>query len=116
MSNGDAIWSTIETDRCDDDLNWSCGPGITAAITATPQVVFAGALDGVLKAYDAKTGKELWSYDTNTTFESVNGVAAHGGTIDSDGPVIVDNQLFTTSGYAKFNEKAGNVLLAFEVQ
>jgi len=79
-------------------------------------VIYAGALDGMLKAYDAKSGKELWAYNTNTTFESVNGATAYGGSIDSDGPVIVDNQLFTTSGYAKFNEKGGNVLLAFEVK
>ena len=48
-------------------------------------------------------------------FESVNGVTAFGGTIDSDGPVLMGNQLFITSGYAKFNEKGGNVLLAFEL-
>ena len=115
LSDGSPIWSTIEKDRCE-EVDWSCGPGITAAITATPEVIFAGALDGMFKAYDAKSGKELWAYDTNRTFDSVNGVTAYGGTIDSDGAVLVDNQLFTTSGYAKFNEKGGNVLLAFEVE
>jgi len=114
ISDGSSIWSTIEKDRCE-EVPWSCGPGITAAITATPEVIYSGALDGMLKAYDAKSGKELWAYDTNKTFKSVNGASAYGGSIDSDGPVIVDNQMFTTSGYAKFNEKGGNVLLAFEL-
>ena len=114
ISDGSARWSTIEKDRCK-EVPWSCGPGITAAITATPEVIYAGALDGMMKAYSAESGKELWAYDTNKTFESVNGATAYGGTIDSDGPVVVDNQLFTTSGYAKFNEKGGNVLLAFEL-
>lgn len=114
-SNGEAIWSTIEKDRCG-DVNWSCGPGISGAITATTELVFAGALDGMFRAYDSKSGRELWSFNTNQDFESVNGVTAYGGTIDSDGAVLVDNQLFITSGYAKFNEKAGNVLLAFEVE
>lgn len=115
VSDGAPIWSTLEKDRCG-EVNWSCGPGLSGAITATPSLVFAGALDGMLKAYDSQTGQELWAYNTDRTFESVNGVPAQGGTLDSDGPVLVDNQLFVTSGYAKFNEKAGNVLLAFEVQ
>lgn len=112
---GEERWATIEKNRCGDE-KWSCGPGITGPITANSSLVFAGALDGVLKAYDAKTGKELWAYDTQRDFEAVNGVPAYGGSIDSDGPILVDKQLFINSGYAKFNEKAGNVLLAFEVQ
>jgi polyvinyl alcohol dehydrogenase (cytochrome) len=78
-------------------------------------VLFAGALDGMLKAYDTKTGKELWSYDTDRDYDAVNGAKAFGGTIDSDGPVVVGHQLFITSGYAKFGEQPGNVLLAFEL-
>lgn len=112
---GKELWTTIEKDRCG-DVNWSCGPGLSGAITATPELIFGGALDGLFKAYEAKTGKELWGFDTNRSFEAVNKVNAYGGSIDSDGAVIVDNQLFITSGYAKFNEKAGNVLLAFELQ
>lgn len=115
VATGALLWSTLEVDRCG-TVDWSCGPGISAAITATPDLIFGGALDGVLKAYDAETGMERWSFDTQRTFESVNGAPAFGGTIDSDGPVLVENQLFITSGYAKFNEKAGNVLLAFEVR
>ncbi|RMG24876.1 MAG: hypothetical protein D6730_11865 [Bacteroidetes bacterium] len=58
----------------------------------------------------------MWAFDTKKDFEAVNGVRAFGGAIDSDGPVVVENQLFITSGYAKFKEKEGNVLLAFELQ
>ena len=115
IKDGKRIWSTIEENRCGESEAYECGPGISAAITATPEVLFAGALDGVLKAYDTKTGKELWAYDTNRDYNAVNGEKAHGGAIDSDGPVVVGNQLFITSGYAKFGEQPGNVLLAFEV-
>lgn len=115
IADGKRIWSTIEENRCEGSEAWECGPGISAAITATPEVLFAGALDGMLKAYDTKTGKELWAYDTARDYDAVNGVKAFGGTIDSDGPVIVGNQLFITSGYAKFGEQPGNVLLAFEL-
>lgn len=114
--DGKRIWSTIEGNRCEESEEWECGPGISAAITATPEVLFAGALDGMLKAYDTKTGKELWSYDTDRDYEAVNGAKAFGGTIDSDGPVVVGNQMFITSGYAKFGEQPGNVLLAFELE
>ena len=84
-------------------------------MTASSELVIAGALDGMLKAYEAKTGKELWAFDTQRTYDAVNGIEGYGGSIDSDGPVLVENQLFITSGYARFNEKSGNVLLAFEV-
>lgn len=114
--DGKRIWSTIEENRCDESSEWQCGPGISAAITATPEVLFAGALDGVLKAYDTQTGKALWAYDTDRDYEAVNGAKAFGGTIDSDGPVVTGRQLFITSGYAKFGEQPGNVLLAFELE
>lgn len=115
LDNGQPIWSTLEKDRCG-DVDWQCSPGISAAISLTPELVFAGALDGVLKAYATQDGKELWVYDTNQEFEATNGIKAFGGTIDSDGPVIDGNQLFINSGYAKFGEKAGNVLLAFKLE
>ena len=73
-------------------------------------------LDGFMKAYATDDGRELWAYDTKRDFESVNGVKAFGGAIDSDGPVVIDNQMFISSGYAKFREKEGNVLLAFAVK
>lgn len=116
IPSGEPIWSTIEQDRCgEEDQDWSCGPGISAAISATDDLVFTGTLDGWIKIYATDTGKERWAFDTDIDFESVNGVKAFGGTIDSDGPVIYDNQFFITSGYAKFRENAGNVLLAFEI-
>ena len=68
-----------------------------------------------MKAYATEDGRELWAYDTKRDYEAVNGVKAFGGAIDSDGPVVVGNQLFITSGYAKYSEKEGNVLLAFSV-
>ena len=93
-----------------------CGPGLSAAISLTPEVVFGGALDGVLKAYASDDGRELWAFDTKQDYEAVNGVKAFGGAIDSDGPVLVEDQLFITSGYAKFSEIEGNVLLSFSLK
>ena len=72
-------------------------------------------MDGWLKIYEAKTGKEVWAFNTHRDFESVNAVKAYGATVDSDGPVVYEDQFFITSGYAKYGGKAGNVLLAFEL-
>lgn len=116
VADGKRLWSTIEENRCPPLSIRGCGPGISAAITLIPEVVFGGTLDGFIKAYAAEDGQELWAYDTKKDFEAVNGVKAFGGAIDSDGPVVVENQLFVTSGYAKFGEKEGNVLLAFELK
>jgi len=115
ISDGKLLWSTIEEDRCPPLTLRGCGPGLSAAITLTPEVVFGGTLDGYMKAYATKGGKELWSYDTKRDYEAVNGVKAFGGAIDSDGPIIIGDLLFITSGYAKFAEKEGNVLLAFKL-
>ncbi|NRB48992.1 MAG: PQQ-binding-like beta-propeller repeat protein [Saprospiraceae bacterium] len=116
IPDGTPIWSTIEEDRCGEEpVEWACAPGISAAISATDELIFTGAMDGWLKIYEAKTGKEVWSFNTHRDFESVNGVKAYGATVDSDGPVIYQNQFFITSGYAKYGGKAGNVLLAFEL-
>lgn len=115
IDNGKVMWSTIEEDRCPPLTLRGCGPGLSAAITLIPEVVMAGTLDGYLKAYDSSNGKELWQYDAKREYESVNGAKAIGGAIDSDGPIVVENQMFINSGYAKFAEKEGNVLLAFSV-
>lgn len=116
VADGKRLWSTIEENRCPPLSIRGCGPGLSAAITLIPEVVFGGTLDGFLKAYAADDGRELWAFDTKKDFEAVNGVKAFGGAIDSDGPIVVEDQVFVTSGYAKFGEKEGNVLLAFELK
>jgi polyvinyl alcohol dehydrogenase (cytochrome) len=47
------------------------------------------------------------------SFDTVNGVPGHGGSIKVPGPTIVDGMLFIGSGYAGL--VPGNVLLAFGV-
>ncbi len=116
VADGKPLWATIEEDRCPALTLRGCGPGISAAITLTPGVVYGPALDGIMKAYATDDGRELWAFDARRDFEAVNGVKAFGGAFDSDGPVVVGNQLFVTSGYAKYAAKEGNVLLAFKVK
>jgi polyvinyl alcohol dehydrogenase (cytochrome) len=89
--------------------------GLSAAATSANDLVFAGGLDGRLKAYNVKTGAVLWSAKTAVPFQGVNGVEGHGGAIDVDGVVLADKMLFIQSGYSLFGQLPGNVLLAFEI-
>jgi polyvinyl alcohol dehydrogenase (cytochrome) len=93
------------------------GASLGAAPTAIPGVVFEGATNGTLYAVSAADGKQLWEFNTAREFETVNKVAAHGGSIASTGAVIVDGMVFVGSGYAiSSGALGGNVLLAFGIE
>ena len=88
----------------------------SAAPAAVPGVVFAGSNDGHIRAYSTTDGVVLWDYNTIQKYKTVNGIDGNGGSIDSPAPVMADGMLYVNSGYSQFGEKAGNVLLAFEVK
>ncbi|MEK7832491.1 MAG: PQQ-binding-like beta-propeller repeat protein [Acidobacteriota bacterium] len=58
----------------------------SAAATAIPGAVFSGTADGILRAYSAKDGAILWSYDTAQAIKTVNAGVTKGGTLDGGGP------------------------------
>jgi polyvinyl alcohol dehydrogenase (cytochrome) len=115
IANGEQVWHAPAP-----ALNCTTGRGCvgaqSAAISAIPGIVFAGSIDGHLRAYSARDGSVVWAFDTAREFETVNRVKANGGSIDAAGPVIAGGMVFTNSGYGMWRGKAGNVLLAFEVQ
>jgi polyvinyl alcohol dehydrogenase (cytochrome) len=114
IATGRLVWSHLRTSRCADR---SCSPGLSAAIIAGPDLVFAGSLDGKLEAYDARSGKVLWTYDSWRDYAgTVNGVAAHGGAFDAHGPLLAGGQLMVSSGYNSFGEKGGNAFLVFALE
>jgi polyvinyl alcohol dehydrogenase (cytochrome) len=78
-----------------------------------PGVLFAGSLDGHLRAHDTRNGALLWDFDTAQSFQTVNKVQAHGGSLNGSGPTIVSGYVYVNSGYT--NAMSGNVLLAFAV-
>jgi len=92
---------------------YGCAAAQMAPPTLIPGVLFAGSLDGHLRAYDARTGSVIWDFNTAHQFRTVNGVKGHGGSINGAGPTVVDGMLYTDSGYT--NAMDGNVLLAFSV-
>ncbi len=113
--NGDQIWFTPAPDVCAEEDKPACDPGLSAAVTAIPGVVFAGAFDGHLRAYDSSTGAIIWDFNTAREFETLSGETAGGGSIESDGPVVANGQVLVNSGYLFGGRMAGNVLLAFSV-
>lgn len=113
-STGEFIWRNDLPNKCEESP-FLCWQGISAAVTSSADLVFAGGLDGILRAFDANDGSILWETNTRQEFGSWNGVEARGGSIESDGPVIVGNNLYITSGYEKWNEAPGNVLLVYSI-
>jgi len=90
-----------------------CSAAQSAPPTLIPGAVFSGSEDGILRAYDARSGQLLWEYDVLRSFRTVNGLTAQGGSMNATGPAIVNGMLYVDAGYT--NNIAGNVLLAFSV-
>jgi polyvinyl alcohol dehydrogenase (cytochrome) len=111
---GKIVWSAPAM-PCDASRT-VCSPAQSAAVTAIPDVVFSGSVDGHLRAYSATTGSVLWDTDTARDFPTVNGKPANGGSMDGGGPAIVNGVIFVNSGYGQWGGMSGNVLLAFSVQ
>lgn len=112
INNGEIAWQSA-TPACPKGKN--CIQANSAAPLALPDLVFAGTLEGHIRAYDNKTGKVLWEFDTVKEYEAVNGIKGNGGSIDGPSPVVSENMLYVNSGYGMFGELAGNVLIAFEL-
>jgi len=110
---GRILWSTIHEDRCGGKKY--CDPGVSAAATAIPGVVFGGAMDGTLRAYDGKTGRVLWSVDTTGPAQTANGEIAHGGSMSGSGPLVIDGHVIVNSGYGFSYHMPGNALLVYSV-
>jgi polyvinyl alcohol dehydrogenase (cytochrome) len=112
QATGEIIWHTPHP-GCPDKPG--CSPAQSAAVTMIPGVVFSGGLDGHLRAYASKNGEIIWDVDTMRDYSTVNGAAAHGGSLDGPGPVVVGGTLYVNSGYTNYGTAPGNVLLAFSV-
>ena len=91
--------------------------GVVAAVNVIPGVFFAPGMDGILRAVSTTDGSPIWEFDTAQEFQTVNGVAAKGGSIGAGGASIAGGMVFAGSGYVGFqNGVPGNVLLAFAPQ
>ena len=107
LSDGQRMWSTPLNSTAENQITHS------AAVTVIPGVVFLGGSDGRLWALYSSDGHPLWSFETARTFDTVNAIAAHGGSIMAPGPTVAGGMLFVGSGYGVVTGTPGNVLLAF---
>ncbi len=88
-----------------------CNAAQSAAVTVIPGAVLSGSFDGGIRAYSTRDGSVIWQFDTNREFLTVNGVRAHGASLNGPAPVVVDGMLYVSSG--DYRARPGNVLLAF---
>jgi polyvinyl alcohol dehydrogenase (cytochrome) len=112
-ASGKLLWQSPADDICAGRP--FCDAGILASIAAIPGAVFAGHMDGRIRAYAAATGKVLWQYQTATDLAGLGGAPARGGSIGGGGPVVHDGMLYTNSGYGLYFHMPGNALVAFSV-
>jgi polyvinyl alcohol dehydrogenase (cytochrome) len=115
LETGDRVWhQPAPPAKC----SWSeqsCVNAQSAAVTVIPGVAFSGSLDGHLRAYASADGTIAWDVDTAQQYETINGVLANGGSLDTGGATIAGGMLYVNSGYGRFAGKPGNALLAFSV-
>lgn len=91
-----------------------CRLGMSPPPLLVDGAVVTGTTQGMLRIFDAKSGEVLFEYMTNRDFPTtVNNVPGHGGGLDSAPYIAGDGTLFVQSGYARFGEPPGNVLIAF---
>lgn len=115
VADGSKLWYA-EPKPCPEGAPAGCSPAQPAAVTGIPGAVFSGSIDGHMRAFSAEDGKVLWDFDTAREFVTVNGVKAHGGSIDGPGPVVVKGMVLINSGYPRNGGMPGNVLLAFTAE
>jgi polyvinyl alcohol dehydrogenase (cytochrome) len=112
-TDGKLLWSHVQENLCGEARPF-CDPGVSAAVTAIPGVLFAGHLDGVIRAYDGKTGEVIWRFDSAREFTGVGGRRGRGGGMSGAGPAVGDGFVVVNSGYGLYFHEPGNVLLAFK--
>jgi polyvinyl alcohol dehydrogenase (cytochrome) len=110
-ADGAVLWSAPPPNACADLPN--CSPAQSAAVTAAPDFVLSGSIDGHIRAYSSTDGSILWDYDMARPFTTVNDVAASGGSLDAGGPTVAGGMIFVNAGYGIHGGRPGNVLAAF---
>jgi polyvinyl alcohol dehydrogenase (cytochrome) len=112
LKDGQRVWYT-PAPPCGDRPR--CSPAQSAAVSGIPGIAFSGSIDGHFRAYSTADGKVVWDFDTIRSFDTVNAVSAHGGSLDGPGSAIAGGLLVVNSGYAGSGGMPGNVLIAFTV-
>lgn len=116
IATGEPVWAYRASPDCDDGRDNRIARceqryGFSALPLVIDGTVVAGSIDGRLFIFDANSGDVLYQLDTAQRFDSINGVEAIGGSIDSQAITAGAGMLFVGSGYARFGQQPGNLLL-----
>jgi polyvinyl alcohol dehydrogenase (cytochrome) len=115
LASGEKVWHTpAPKPSCLGKAG--CTAAQMAAVTLIPGVAFSGSMDGHLRAYETSGGRIIWDYDTLQDYQTINGVKAHGGSLNAAGATVVGGMLYVNSGYGLLGGMPGNVLLAFAAE
>jgi polyvinyl alcohol dehydrogenase (cytochrome) len=117
LKTGKPLWSHAAQARCEGERGQRIATctqmyGYSAAPLVIDGAVIASNLLGEVFVFDGKSGKLLNTTDTFGPIQTINGLEAKGGAIDSHGISAGAGVLFVASGYGAFNQAPGNVLIA----
>jgi polyvinyl alcohol dehydrogenase (cytochrome) len=119
LMTGRRVWRTaLPGDVCRDKKDVFCVSGIVSPPVVAGEAVVVGGMDGVLRAYDRRTGEVFWSYDAYRDHAAANGRQGRGGGFGMGGVTIVGNMMVVASGVNSDvvgPTAASGVLLAFEL-
>lgn len=87
--------------------------GFSAAPLTVDGAVIAATLGAEVMIFDGANGELLNRIDTLGPKQTINGVAAKGGSIDSHAISAGAGLLLINSGYGGFNQTGGNALIAY---
>ena len=119
LTDGARVWSHMAERDCEGERGKAVSRciakfGFSAAPVLVDGALVAGTLDGKVVVLDAATGKLMRTIDTIGPVKTVNGVPAHGGSIDAHAVSVGAGTVFVTSGYGAFSQTPGNALIALK--
>jgi polyvinyl alcohol dehydrogenase (cytochrome) len=93
-----------------------CNPAQSGAPTAISGLVFQGAEDGHVRAFDSSDGRIVWDFDTaRQPHRTTTSVLAQGGAVGGAAIVVTHDRLYVTSGASGLGGRPGNLFLAFGI-
>jgi polyvinyl alcohol dehydrogenase (cytochrome) len=116
LATGQRVWYTPPANPRLCGTAPNCSAAQSAALTTIPGIVFSSSADGGVRAYSTVDGSVVWQFDTSREFQTVNGVQAKGGSMDTAGPTVAGGMLYVTSGVGGLVGRPGNVILAFSAE
>jgi polyvinyl alcohol dehydrogenase (cytochrome) len=116
LATGKAAWHTESPDSACAWGATGCLHTQTGAATLIPGAVFAGSMDGHLRAYDTATGNILWDFDAGREWPAVNAPKAFGGNLDGAPQTVANGTLYVNAGNAALSStRHGDAVLAITV-